>query len=164
MQRLRPHIGKFCDAMWMDFTIDGKELYFLKPCCRILFDQCHVIRRRCAALATVSGSCTLSLGFLELVCRLTLFSRCILVRPSRRETATHHSANMNDKQGDPWRAAFCSCPLLLVAVQLTCAVAGSAHELRCPELRCCAELDKRVHRTRPSLLPQRASDRTVGSL
>ncbi|CAE7663965.1 unnamed protein product, partial [Symbiodinium sp. CCMP2456] len=26
MQRLRPHIGKFCDAMWMDFTIDGKEV------------------------------------------------------------------------------------------------------------------------------------------
>ncbi|CAE7949983.1 unnamed protein product [Symbiodinium sp. KB8] len=22
----KPHIGKFCDAMWMDFTIDGKEL------------------------------------------------------------------------------------------------------------------------------------------
>lgn len=22
----KPHIGKFCDAMWMDFTIDGKEV------------------------------------------------------------------------------------------------------------------------------------------
>ena len=134
----------------------ARSLCFLKICCTILLGQCTVDCRRCAALGTVSGSCTRPLGFLETMCRLTLFSSCILnlLQASCRETVqTHHSANMSGEQRGPLHAVFWWCPPVLAAVAAD-AVAGSAHELRCPELRCCAELNKRVHRTRPSLLPQ----------